>query len=225
MTGPTPGGCRGSGRQGGARQRAPVTPWALTARLAGRWQVGNFPRPPATLARLPAGSGPSRSRSAPAGGGVLTSAVHSRSESARVVLCRDQVCWCHAPNGIRDGGASVDDLRVSAWKRYGKDRLYVNTLTNTLTGETVGWQDRRTGEVHIEIEALGPAARAALAAYHRLHPLAAASSAPASPVLPTAEPTPPPIPPDFDLARHKPGIPCGTSQHVRPASSPDYSGG
>jgi hypothetical protein len=66
----------------------------------------------------------------------------------------------------------VDDLRVSAWKRYGKDRLYVNTLTNTLTGETVGWQDRRTGEVHIEIEALGPAARAALAAYHRLHPLA-----------------------------------------------------
>ncbi|MFJ2953986.1 nuclease-related domain-containing protein [Streptomyces sp. NPDC087270] len=94
----------------------------------------------------------------------------------------------------------VDELRVSVWKRYGQDRLYVNTLK----GEAAAWQDRRTGEVHIVIEALGEAARAALAAYETQAP----EPAPSAPALLAPQPiaqTPPPIPPDFDLALHKPG--------------------
>lgn len=97
-------------------------------------------------------------------------------------------------------GACVDELRVSVWKRYGQERLYVNTLK----GEAVAWQDLRTGEVHIVIEVLGEAARAALTAYRT----PAAESAPAAPISPVPPPTPQtatPIPSEFDLALHRPG--------------------
>jgi hypothetical protein len=94
----------------------------------------------------------------------------------------------------------MGDLRVSAWKRYGQDRLYVNTAQ----GETVAWQDRRTGHVHVEIEALGDAARAALAEYHAQAP-ETDPAAPDTSIPPHATQAPPPIPLEFDLALQEPG--------------------
>ncbi|MEY9927504.1 hypothetical protein ABH926_002138 [Catenulispora sp. GP43] len=53
------------------------------------------------------------------------------------------------------------ELIVKAWKRYGKDRLYV---AHTATGVNIGYYDRQTGELHVEdpdmryraLEALAP---------------------------------------------------------------------
>jgi hypothetical protein len=42
----------------------------------------------------------------------------------------------------------VSELRVSAWKRYGHDRLYVN-LPN---GQKVAWFDCRSGRLHLLVE-------------------------------------------------------------------------
>src|SRR5690242_6461077 len=60
-----------------ATVRTTLTPWAATARLArvDGSRDGSTPHPPTTNSRSPAGPGPSRSRSAPAGGIVLTPAV------------------------------------------------------------------------------------------------------------------------------------------------------
>jgi hypothetical protein len=41
------------------------------------------------------------------------------------------------------------DLTVKAWKRYGKDRLYVSDAH----GRSLAYLDRLTGEVHVEDEA------------------------------------------------------------------------
>lgn len=58
-------------------------------------------------------------------------------------------------------GEHVGELTVKAWKRYGKDRLYV---THTETGANVGYYDRQTSKLHVEdpdmrypaLEALAP---------------------------------------------------------------------
>ncbi|MEE4542013.1 nuclease-related domain-containing protein [Streptomyces sp. V4-01] len=78
----------------------------------------------------------------------------------------------------------MDDLRVSVWKRYGKDRLYVNRAT----GEAVAWFDRSTGRLEVHVDALRDAALDALAPY--------LATAPAPAV---------PLPPAFDLAANRPG--------------------
>ncbi|WP_194894176.1 nuclease-related domain-containing protein [Catenulispora pinisilvae] len=41
----------------------------------------------------------------------------------------------------------MGELTVKAWKRYGKDRLYI---TYTATGANVGYYDRQTSELHVE---------------------------------------------------------------------------
>jgi hypothetical protein len=55
----------------------------------------------------------------------------------------------------------VSELRVSPWKRYGHDRLYVNRAG----GEKVAWLDRRTGTLHVFAEEDREAALEALAPY------------------------------------------------------------
>lgn len=42
----------------------------------------------------------------------------------------------------------MSELRVSPWKRYGHDRLYVNRAG----GEKVAWLDRKTGALHVIAE-------------------------------------------------------------------------
>ncbi|NUV40905.1 NERD domain-containing protein [Streptomyces sp. CAI-24] len=92
----------------------------------------------------------------------------------------------------------MGELRVSAWKRYGKDRLYVSQTDGT----TVAWFDRATGRIVIEVEVLREAAIEALAPY-----LARPSASNAFPVASGFEkelPSPPP--PDYDLALNQPGV-------------------
>ncbi len=55
----------------------------------------------------------------------------------------------------------MSDLHVSAWKRYGQDRLYVNTSD----GESVAWFDRKTGQINILVEPFRAAALEALTPY------------------------------------------------------------
>ncbi|WP_323445976.1 nuclease-related domain-containing protein [Streptomyces yaizuensis] len=88
----------------------------------------------------------------------------------------------------------MDGLRVTAWQRSGHDRLYVNLPDGT----SVGWADRRSGQV----VCLRPSYRdAVLDALARHTPTAAHS--------PEAPPPPPrsalpPLTPENDLARRGP---------------------
>ncbi|MEV0320815.1 nuclease-related domain-containing protein [Streptomyces sp. NPDC050658] len=52
-------------------------------------------------------------------------------------------------------------LRVSPWKRYGHDRLYVSLPG----GKSVAWLDRRNGELHILVEEYRSQAQSALSSY------------------------------------------------------------
>ncbi|MGW3435764.1 nuclease-related domain-containing protein [Streptomyces bacillaris] len=91
----------------------------------------------------------------------------------------------------------MGELRVSAWKRYGKDRLYVSQTDGT----TVAWFDRATGKIVIEVEVLREAAIEVLAPY--------LSRPPASNVFPASgfeKELPSPPPPDYDLALNQPGV-------------------
>jgi hypothetical protein len=45
-------------------------------------------------------------------------------------------------------GTGMGDLRVSAWKRYGQDRLYVNRPDGT----AVAWFDRQTGHLEVMVD-------------------------------------------------------------------------
>ncbi|GAA2388165.1 NERD domain-containing protein [Streptomyces glaucosporus] len=83
----------------------------------------------------------------------------------------------------------MSELRVSPWKRYGHDRLYVNLPDGT----SVAWYDRKTGRLDILVEEYRTRALDALA-----------------PHLPwTGAPTPaagsPPLSPAEDLASNRPG--------------------
>ncbi|MGX1512013.1 hypothetical protein RKD44_003301 [Streptomyces collinus] len=58
-------------------------------------------------------------------------------------------------------GGRVSGLRVSVWKRYGHDRLYVNQPDGT----KVAWLDRRTGSLELLVEEQRDAVLDALAPY------------------------------------------------------------
>lgn len=95
----------------------------------------------------------------------------------------------------------MSELRVSAWKRYGQDRLYVNRPD----GECVAWLDLRTDQVTIRVEAFRDAALAALAPY-LAEPPAPARATTAPPPDPVVVRRPPsPVPAEFDLATNRPG--------------------
>ncbi|MFD8445219.1 nuclease-related domain-containing protein [Streptomyces globisporus] len=91
----------------------------------------------------------------------------------------------------------MGELRVSAWKRYGKDRLYVSEMDGT----TVAWFDRATGKIVIEVEVLREAAIEALAPY-----LARPPASNAFPASGFEKELPSPPPPDYDLALNQPGV-------------------
>lgn len=92
------------------------------------------------------------------------------------------------------GGGAVEGLRVTSWKRFGHDRLYVDLPDGT----SVGWADRRSGDV----VCLRPSYRdAVLDAIARHTPTAAPPSVPRS--SPRREL--PPLTPENDLARRRPG--------------------
>ncbi|WP_267246277.1 nuclease-related domain-containing protein [Streptomyces sp. PR69] len=89
----------------------------------------------------------------------------------------------------------MGELRVTSWKRYGHDRLYVNLPDGT----AVVWMDCKTGEITIKVPAFRQAAMDALATH---------SSTPAVPsetTPPASTPPLPPLPPEFDLATRRPG--------------------
>ncbi|HEX5568631.1 MAG TPA: nuclease-related domain-containing protein [Streptomyces sp.] len=81
-------------------------------------------------------------------------------------------------------------LRISPWKRYGHDRLYVNLPDGT----SVAWFDRKTGRIAVLIEEHRDRALGALAPY--------LSTAAAHPVARVLDAT---LPPGEDIAAHRPG--------------------
>lgn len=111
----------------------------------------------------------------------------------------------------------MSDLQVSAWQRYGQDRLYVNRPD----GESVAWFDRRTGQIKILVEVFRDAALEALAPHlsgHRVAPPPAPGTPPPMPPRPpepaaataaaattTVLAAPAALPPEYDLARNRPG--------------------
>ncbi|MGW6454943.1 nuclease-related domain-containing protein [Streptomyces sp. NPDC055078] len=108
----------------------------------------------------------------------------------------------------------MGELRVSAWKRYGYDRLYVNRPD----GEKVAWLDRRTGHLTLLAEEHRHSVLDILAPYliQTTDPLPPPPLPPSSsPSVPRqlppglsipAQPTHPPLmPPGGDLAANRPG--------------------
>ncbi|UED85455.1 nuclease-related domain-containing protein [Streptomyces profundus] len=87
------------------------------------------------------------------------------------------------------------DLTVSPWKRFGHDRLYVNSPA----GEKIAWLDRATGRITVLVEERRDDALRALAPH-----LAEASPAPVDPVPQVRSPAVGPRPGD-DLAGNRPG--------------------
>jgi hypothetical protein len=90
--------------------------------------------------------------------------------------------------------ARMTGLTVTRWRRYGKDRLYVNADDGT----RVGWLDVATGEWTLERDDLREAFERALAE----HELPAAAVAGA--LEPAPPPTPPPPPPPATLQPMEP---------------------
>lgn len=93
-------------------------------------------------------------------------------------------------------GAGMSELRVTPWKRYGHDRLYVSTPDGT----NVAWFDRKTGELKLLVEHARDAALDALAPYVTEH-------APPRPHQDSGAPAPPrpQDSPENDLALNRPG--------------------
>ncbi len=94
-------------------------------------------------------------------------------------------------------------LQVVRWRKYGKDRLYVNDEA----GLRIGWVDLLTGQVTIENRELTDAFHAVVAA-HRAGAAtdvadSVATMAPPLPTLPSPRPSPEPA--WVDLATNRPG--------------------
>lgn len=89
-------------------------------------------------------------------------------------------------------GAGMSELRVSAWKRFGQDRLYVNLPDGT----AVAWLDRKTGHVQIKDETLRSVILEALAPFVNRQPTPRSEPGPVSPDD---------LSPEYDLARRRPG--------------------
>ncbi len=95
------------------------------------------------------------------------------------------------PHAVTANG-SLSGLQISAWKRYGHDRLYVNRAD----GEKIAWYDRKTGEFHLLVENHADAALEALAPYVTGVSTEAAPPVPPKPVGAPPKPSaPPPVPP------------------------------
>ncbi|MEV7445236.1 nuclease-related domain-containing protein [Streptomyces sp. NPDC091204] len=90
----------------------------------------------------------------------------------------------------------MDELRVTSWKRYGHDRLYVNLPDGT----AVAWADRKTGQITFLRAGYGDAVLDALARRAAYVP----SDSPDAPD-PVPGPTLPPLTPENDLASNRPG--------------------
>jgi len=105
------------------------------------------------------------------------------------------------------GGVAIvtgmGDLRVLRWRKYGKDRLYVNDEA----GLRIGWVDLLTGDATIEQPAQIDAFRAAVAAHHAEAATEVADSvdtaAPPLPAVPSPRPSAEPA--WVDLASNRPG--------------------
>ncbi|MEU9082304.1 nuclease-related domain-containing protein [Streptomyces sp. NPDC048357] len=87
----------------------------------------------------------------------------------------------------------MNELRVTSWKRYGHDRLYVNLPDGT----AVAWADRKTGGITFLRTGYGDAVLDALARRTAYVPSDARDTAPG--------PTLPPLTPEYDLASNRPG--------------------
>ncbi|WP_433889349.1 nuclease-related domain-containing protein [Streptomyces sp. CA-111067] len=90
----------------------------------------------------------------------------------------------------------MGELRVSAWKRNGKDRLYVNQPDGT----AVAWFDRKTGHLEVLADGLRDAILEALTPY--LTRPAVPSQIPSAQVPNVSQTSPPP---SYDLALNEPG--------------------
>ncbi len=103
----------------------------------------------------------------------------------------------------------MSDLQVSAWKRYGHDRLYVNRPD----GEKVAWLDRKTGHITFLEDGPHDAALEALAPYLNEEPhgnsqrarTAQHESPPRPPTSPSVSTMPQLLSPADDLALNRPG--------------------
>ncbi|MFG3099734.1 nuclease-related domain-containing protein [Streptomyces sp. NPDC048182] len=91
----------------------------------------------------------------------------------------------------------MDELKVSAWKRHGHDRLYVNRPD----GSTVAWFDRKTGHIEVKVPVLREAALEALAPY-----LIRPSTPVTVPTGSSSDVSLPSLPPKYDLAGNPPGF-------------------
>ncbi|MFF4431528.1 nuclease-related domain-containing protein [Streptomyces sp. NPDC001513] len=87
----------------------------------------------------------------------------------------------------------MDELRVTSWKRYGHDRLYVNLPDGT----AVAWVDRTTGGITFLRMGYGDAVLDALARRAAYVPSDSPETVPG--------PTLPPLTPEYDLASNRPG--------------------
>jgi len=109
----------------------------------------------------------------------------------------------HGFEGVKvTGDRGTLELTVRRWKRYGKDRLYVNLPD----GGKVGWLDLVTGDVNLDREDLRHEFDAAIAAHQ------GDGSAARTPSHSPKPPTPPTPPPDSET--HLPG-------RARPRPEPD----
>lgn len=96
--------------------------------------------------------------------------------------------------GGRGWGAQVGDLRITAWQRYGHDRLYVNLRDGT----AVAYLDRATGRVTVVRPEYRVAANEALAGYVAALPADRPPPRPAPRPLPALDAA-------HDLALNRPG--------------------
>lgn len=96
------------------------------------------------------------------------------------------------------GRGGLVELKVTRWKRYGHDRLYVNLPAGT----AVGWADLSTGDITVLVDEYRDDVIAVLAHHLRDYP---------KPVLPQeapeaeARPMLPPLTPADDLSTNRPG--------------------
>ncbi|ARQ69899.1 nuclease-related domain-containing protein [Streptomyces marincola] len=95
------------------------------------------------------------------------------------------------------------DLTVSPWKRFGHDRLYVNSPA----GEKIAWLDRTTGRITVLVEEQRDAALDALAPHLAEASPGSTATAPPAPADPVAQVRPPAVGlrPGDDLAANRPG--------------------
>jgi hypothetical protein len=95
------------------------------------------------------------------------------------------------------------DLQVLRWRKYGKDRLYVNDQA----GQRVGWVDLLTGQVTIEKPEQADAFHAVVAAHQTGKPTQVADPAVSieQPRQSVPSPRPSEEPAWVDLADNRPG--------------------